>query len=60
MNTYKNPDCRTPAIGDWVRFYRCGVLVIGKVEYIEKTLKGLKLKTDNGAVDIDYVEEMKR
>ena len=60
MKTYNHPDCREPEKVDWVRFYRGGILVIGKVEYMIKTTLGLELKTDNGAVDVSSVLEIKR
>lgn len=48
-------------IGDWVRFYQNGRLVVGIVEYTEKNSSGyLQLHTDIGSVDARYVLEFKR
>ena len=46
-------------VGDWVRFYRAGKLVMGVVMYIHKegVLHKIELQTDNGAVDLDSVIE---
>ena len=47
--------------GDWVRFYNSGVLVIGKVEYIEKDIIGkVTLNTDVGAVYLSSVLEVRK
>lgn len=36
-------------VGDWIRFYRSGILHIGQVEYIGKTISGYVVyHTDNG------------
>ena len=48
--------------GDWVRFYRGGVLVIGKVEYVtEDTVRGWLhwLCTDAGQVESAAVLELR-
>lgn len=48
----------TVKVGDWVRFYQCGKLVIGVVQYIEKDLLGYMIaKTDIGQVDCRYILE---
>lgn len=45
-------------VGDWIRFYQSGVLVIGVVQYLEKDLLGYMVaKTDIGAVDTRYILE---
>jgi len=46
-------------VGDWVRFYRNGQLVMGVVQYIHQDEFSDKqeLSTDNGAVDSDMVLE---
>ena len=47
-------------VGDWVRFYRGGVLVIGVVEYIRERKaweRADELQTTAGAVNADYVLE---
>lgn len=46
-------------VGDWVRFYRNGDLVIGVVEYIAKedVLGHIELSTTAGPVDTDRVLE---
>ena len=47
-------------VGDWVRFYEGGILVIGVVQYIEKDLLGYTIvKTDIGSVDIRYILEVR-
>lgn len=48
--------------GDWVRFYRSGALVIGKVEYldVEDTYqRRVLLRTDAGTVRQDCVLEVR-
>jgi hypothetical protein len=45
-------------VGDWVRFYQGGKLVIGVVQYAEKDLLGYMIaKTDIGVVDVRYILE---
>lgn len=46
-------------VGDWVRFYQSGIIVIGVVEYITKDKYDgkISIKTDIGAIDSDYVLE---
>lgn len=49
--------------GDWVRFFRDGQLVIGKVEYVsEDTVQSwrLYLNTDQGRVEASSVLEIRR
>jgi hypothetical protein len=49
--------------GDWVRFYQCGKIVIGVVQYIEKDLysSDLKIKTDIGCLrDYEVLEVRQR
>lgn len=63
MNGYGQSDCREPRVGDWVRFYRNGTLVLGVVNYVKETdeaLPKIELYTDNGAVSVDAVIEMRR
>lgn len=51
----------TIQVGDWVRFYRNGTLVIGVVEYVTKNvLGGIELHTDEGTTNPEYVLEMRR
>ena len=52
----------TVLVGDWVRFYQSGKLVIGQVEYIAKsTITGrYELKTDIGSVTEEYVLEVRK
>lgn len=47
--------------GDWVSFYNCGVIVYGKVEYIQNRI-GLctEVCTTIGAVSIDCILEVRR
>lgn len=45
-------------VGDWVRFYKDGRLVIGEVKYIE-TSGGVVFLTDQGGVDIESVLEVR-
>jgi hypothetical protein len=59
-------------VGDWVRFYNNGKLVIGQVEYVVKeripTLNsfdtpakaGFDVKTDIGSVNSCYVLEVRK
>lgn len=48
------------AIGDWVRFYQGGMLVIGQVEYITKGITGRDvIKTNIGTVTQEYVLEVR-
>jgi hypothetical protein len=52
----------TCEIGDWVRFYKNGVLVLGIVEYRAKdpVLGEYKLSTDVGSVYEEQVLERRR
>ena len=51
----------TIMVGDWIRFYQSGKLVIGQVEYIGKGLTGrYDIKTDIGSVTEDYVLEVRK
>ena len=49
-------------VGDWVRFYRNGQMVIGVVQYIaeKSALLGTDLFTDQGSVDVKHVLEIRR
>ena len=48
-------------VGDWIRFYQGGVLVIGVVQYVEKDLLGYMIaNTDIGPIDSRYVLEVRR
>lgn len=49
-------------VGDWVRFYNGGRLVIGKVEYVNtnNSLPGFDVKTDIGSVGSEYVVEVRK
>ena len=48
----------TVKVGDWVRFYQGGELVIGVIQYLEKNSLGHMIaKTDIGAVDVQYILE---
>ena len=51
-----------PKMGDWVRFYANGVLVIGCVEYVrvDTVLGDHELYTTAGAVDSESVLELRR
>lgn len=45
-------------VGDWVRFYQSGKMVIGVVQYLEKDLLGYMIaKTDIGSCDTRYILE---
>lgn len=46
-------------VGDWVRFYSNGVLVIGQVEYIYKDL-WTRICTDKGMISPDSIREVRR
>lgn len=47
--------------GDWVRFYRNGVLVVGEVRYMHRDITDkLKLSTDQGEIDSRAVIEIRR
>ena len=48
-------------VGDWVRFYRNGELVIGVVEYvvIDPDLQDVELQTTEGAVDEESILELR-
>jgi len=49
-------------VGDWVRFYRGGLFVIGVVEYMnEKDVLGKEqYATDNGAVNETCIQEVRK
>jgi hypothetical protein len=48
-------------IGDWVRFYQNGVMVIGVIQYITKDILGKqKYNTDIGEVSEDYIFEVRK
>lgn len=56
----RTPDSRI-TIGDWVRFYEAGRIVIGEVRYIRTRTGGyVDLLTDVGSVSADMVLEMRR
>lgn len=47
-------------VGDWVRFYQSGKLVLGAVEYITKDSSGhTELNTDCGSVWAEHVFEVR-
>ena len=48
-------------VGDWVRFYSNGRLVIGAVQYIEnvRILGNINLHTDAGTIDVEDVYEVR-
>lgn len=48
-------------VGDWVRFYQNGKLVIGSVQYVKKKQfdSDYEICTDVGSVSSDYVEEVR-
>ena len=47
-------------VGDWVRFYQDGILVIGVVQYMEKDILGYTIaKTEIGSIDIRYILEVR-
>ena len=53
---------REMAVGDWVRFYHGGRLVIGVVQYLEPAplLKHLQeIMTDAGSVNARYILEVR-
>jgi len=51
----------TVMVGDWVRFYQSGKLVIGQVEYITKGITGrYEIKTDIGSASEDYILEVRK
>lgn len=52
---------RIAKVGDWVRFYQGGKLVIGVVAYRVKddVLGGWELMTDVGTIDEKYVQEIR-
>lgn len=52
--TFMKPKYR---VGQWVRFYQKGTLVIGVIQYIHETLFGNEYSTDIGAVKEKYIEE---
>lgn len=46
------------SVGDWVRFYQSGKLVVGVVQYLDEDLLGYMIaKTDIGAIDVRYILE---
>ena len=47
-------------IGDWVRFYNGGKLVIGVVEYVRKKVIHVEYCTDAGTVHEDSVLEVRK
>ena len=48
-------------VGDWIRFYSNGELVIGQVEYKSKSTIGTKyLQTSQGEVSEDTVLEVRK
>lgn len=61
MNTYKGID-RKPKIGDWIRFFQSGNLVIGVVAYIRDQdyyPYETELCTDIGVVGLSNVREVR-
>lgn len=52
----------TIQVGDWVRFYQNGKLVIGVVEYVMKSdvLGDIELHTDQGTTDPESVLETRK
>jgi hypothetical protein len=50
------------SVGDWVRFYRDGVLVIGRVEYvkIDPVLHESEYMTDRGSISKDSILEVRK
>ena len=60
--TYKSAPSRKPQVGDWVRFYQGGKLVIGIVSYMREAKYlpyGIELCTDIGTVNLSDVLEVK-
>ena len=60
--TYKSVPSREPQVGDWIRFYQGGKLVIGIVGYIREAKYhpwGIELCTDIGTVNIEDVLEVR-
>lgn len=52
---------KTIDVGDWVRFYQNGTLVIGVVQYIGKDRLGYQeLATDQGTVCVESVREVRK
>jgi hypothetical protein len=52
-----------PQVGDWVRFYRGGVLVIGTVEYVYESRSGIahwNVMTDVGGTTEEEILEIRR
>ena len=49
-------------VGDWVRFYQNGKMIIGRGEYLRYSaiLGGTEACTDQGAVDVESVLEVRR
>ena len=59
---YKTIDGTTIGIGDWIRFYRGGSLVIGVVEYVQAdaVLNKISLLTNIGTIHADSVVEFRK
>jgi hypothetical protein len=52
----------TVKIGDWVRFHRCGVLVIGEVAYLRPSplqAREMEVVTDHGVCNLSDVLEVR-
>lgn len=49
-------------VGDWIRFYCLGVMIIGVVQYVKKRdiYQDEEYYTDKGAVNEDYVFEVRK
>jgi hypothetical protein len=48
-------------VGDWVRFYQNGELVVGVVQYTTRTILGhVEYNTDRGVVSDEYVLEVRK
>lgn len=45
--------------GDWIRFYRDGLLVIGVVQYVGGYGDPTYIQTDIGTVEAEYVLEVR-
>lgn len=58
---YINPKDRIPMVGDWVRFYQGGTLIISCVNYIQDEGRhypyDTRLITDKGSIGISEVLE---
>jgi hypothetical protein len=49
-------------VGNWVRFYRSGILVIGVVQYIHPPKLGFtffRVDTDQGTIDSESILEIR-